>query len=273
MKLHYPHFDNKYQHHEHKYFRGFRVELKLLVGEKLKVWNARRHRKGFNLIGNEHHETANPLVLLNLPIAILFIVGSAHFIFASLLQLEWLSFQTHFDINTIFFYGSIFFTSAAYIQYLQAINGTDSVDTPPNWKDWKWFAIQPHRIGFWSTFTQFAGTLLFNVSTFAAIFPASAHTAWIFIWGPDFIGSILFLVSGYLAVVESDAHVHYWPKTTLSSVITVFNLWGCLFFMISAFMAVPSIVTVHIMLEGSLATTALGGVCFMASSFFLAIEK
>ncbi len=93
MKLHYPHFDNKYQHHEHKYFRGFRVELKLLVGEKLKVWNARRHRKGFNLIGNEHHETANPLVLLNLPIAILFIVGSAHFIFASLLQLEWLSFK------------------------------------------------------------------------------------------------------------------------------------------------------------------------------------
>ncbi|MCL9780846.1 hypothetical protein M9194_05250 [Vibrio sp. S4M6] len=273
MKLHYPHLDKRYEHHTHQRFRQFYVELKLIAGDKVKTWNARRHRKGFNLIGNEHMETANPLVLLNLPIAVLFILGAAHFIFASLLQLRWVETTVHIDFNTIFFYGSVFFTSAAYVQYLQAINGTESVDTSPDWKDWKWFAIQPHRIGFWSTFTQFLGTLLFNISTFSALLPSTSHIIWLGYWVPDFVGSILFLISGYLVIVESDAKIHYWPKRTLSSVISVFNLWGCLWFMVSAFMAIPSIVSVPLMLSGSLVTTALGGLCFMISSIFLTIER
>ncbi|MGF1739901.1 hypothetical protein L4C34_02245 [Vibrio profundum] len=189
------------------------------------------------------------------------------------MQLRWITTSIHIDINTIFFYGSIFFTSAAYAQYLQAINGTESVDISPNWKDWKWFAIQPHRIGFWSTFTQFLGTVLFNVSTFSTLLPPSSHITWFLYWVPDLIGSILFLISGYLVIIESDAKIHYWPKRTLSSLISIFNLWGCLFFMVSAFMAIPSFITFPIILGGSLATTALGGICFMISSIFLTIEK
>src|SRR5947199_5674732 len=78
----------------------------------------------------------------------------------------------------VFFVGSIFFTSAALLQALQAVD----------------------RLDRWSSLIQFAGTIFFNVSTFRALqagLDASAYDQ--LVWSPDVLGSICFLASGAVA--------------------------------------------------------------------------
>ena len=105
-------------------------------------------------------------------------------------------------ISRIFFIGSLFFTSAAWLQFLEAING-DILDINARGirkKGWRWFAWKPHNAGYSSSLIQLAGTILFNYNTFDAMLP---EVGWkeenILIWTPDLIGSICFLVSSYVS--------------------------------------------------------------------------
>src|ERR1043165_1319627 len=81
--------------------------------------------------------------------------------------------------GTTFFVGSIFFTSAAFLQLLDAKRPS---------ADWR------------AALIQFAGTLYFNVSTFQAM-QDSYDTADVdrIVWRPELFGSICFLVSGLIA--------------------------------------------------------------------------
>ena len=99
--------------------------------------------------------------------------------------------------GTVFFVGSIFFTSAALLQYLEAANPDASAaaqrQAPANS-----LRAAPHR--WWSAGMQLVGTLFFNRSTFHAL-QTSLDTAATnrLVWRPDVLGSICFLVSGALA--------------------------------------------------------------------------
>jgi hypothetical protein len=88
--------------------------------------------------------------------------------------------------GVVFFVGSIFFTFAASLELREV-----TVRRGRRWgRDATW----------WSAFVQFAGTLLFNVSTFDAMQDGlSTHQENRLVWTPDLFGSACFLASGALA--------------------------------------------------------------------------
>ena len=106
---------------------------------------------------------------------------------------------------------------------------------------------------------QFAGTLFFNVSTFAAMYHHfSTKSADLLVWSPDVFGSICFLASIVLAEI---AVLH---AALLVRRCATLNLTGAVAFGISAVAAFVVPDTDHL-LNASLATstTLLGALCFL----------
>ena len=147
----------------------------------------------------------------------------------------------------VFFVGSIFFTSAATLQYVDG------------------GLYRPRGLDWWSSVIQLAGTLFFNVSTFHALqtgLDANAYDK--LVWTPDWRGSICFLVSGALAYAVAGRR---WTRNWW---IAFVNLLGCVAFGISAVMAyvVPSTGST-IDLAGANAFTSLGALGFLIGAVLL----
>ena len=99
-----------------------------------------------------------------------------------------------------FFVGSLFFTSAGFLTYREAV---DAGPQPPGAARRRFFVFQPGRIDWWATAVQLAGTLFFNISTGNAVrVNLSAQAAHQHVWRPDALGSICFLVASALAWFE-----------------------------------------------------------------------
>ncbi|WP_313951091.1 hypothetical protein [Accumulibacter sp.] len=182
-------------------------------------------------------------------------------------------------VNAIYFAGSIPFTLAAYLQLFQAANAgafsphTSPQATPVALKA-ALFGWRPREIGWLSCALQFAGTLLFNGSTFDAMLPGlNWFRQDLAIWAPDLFGSILFLASGYLAFIET-CHTHWaWRPTSLSWWVAFTGLLGCVAFMISALFAfVPSHAPSDAALTSSLAFTLVGALAFLIGSLLMLPE-
>jgi hypothetical protein len=145
-----------------------------------------------------------------------------------------------------FFAGSILFTGGGALQL--------------------WLSLQGPRSAIWTAGVQSAGTLFFNVTTFAAMHTALTNTEYDkLVWRPDALGSICFLVSGVIAYVASPRHgwrpargARGWWEPTV-------NLLGCIFFGISA-VAGYVVPESGSMLDLAAANwnTALGAACFLA---------
>lgn len=255
-------------------FGNFITEIELLddVGRHI-LWNARRHRKGLGPLADKKISRAETFTQhLNGPIAGLFIVGASLFIVGSLLSL--LVSAPEFSPGRIFFAGSIFFTSAAYVQYLQSINNSEHLHLQKNDKGWVFWAWQTGRIDFWVTGTQLLGAVCFNFNTFDDLRELSRTGEFATVWLPNFIGSILFMVSGYLSVIEFNTRPIFWPRKSLQSVITLLNFWGCVAFMISALLALVDVVSPG-GISGSLSLmlTAIGAGGFLSASTLMLFEK
>ena len=88
----------------------------------------------------------------------------------------------------VFFVGSIFFTSAAFLQYLQTLNAPHALTSGAGdrFRFWTW---EPGRIDWSASLVQFVGTLFFNVTTLAAMTPASTAprpgVGWVIWRNPD----------------------------------------------------------------------------------------
>jgi len=148
----------------------------------------------------------------------------------------------------VFFVGSLFFTSAAALQYVEG------------------GLFRPSGFDWWSNVIQFAGTLFFNVTTFTALQTGlDANEYDRLVWTPDWRGSICFLVSGVLAyaVVRRARWTRDWW-------IAFVNLLGCIAFGISAVAAyvVPSTGSA-IDLAAANAFTALGALGFLIGAVLL----
>jgi hypothetical protein len=171
---------------------------------------------------------------------LLFMVGSACFAVGSVPG--YASLVPAAVVGLTYFVGSIFFTTAAFLQLLQARQPID----------WSGAAI------------QLAGTVWFNVNTFDALQTGlDVHQQNLRIWTPDFLGSICFLVSSYLAV-WSVCHGPWCRRTGRSDWwISMANLLGSVFFMLAALAAfvLPSTGS---LLDASMANTGtlLGAICF-----------
>ena len=152
----------------------------------------------------------------------------------------------------VFFVGSVFFTSAALVQ----------------WRSTSW---SRDRTLWWSGTWQLAGTLFFNRSTYHALDTAvgSAHYNQV-VWRPDALGSVCFLVAGALAWRAAGGSWRRRPAPTPDGRIAVVNMAGCVAFGVSALTAyvVPS--TAH-EVDATLAalTTSLGALAFLVGAILL----
>ena len=97
------------------------------------------------------------------------------------------------------------------------------------------FRVQHHRIDWWASLIQFAGTLWFNRTTFAALVvglgASGDHHQ---IWRPDALGSVCFLVASWLAWAEECHGSFAWRPSQISWWITLLNLVGSVAFGVSA---------------------------------------
>ena len=172
--------------------------------------------------------------------AVLFIIGSACFAvgpFPGFLQLVGAAADA-----AVFFAGSLFFTSAAALQYIDNRSGT--------------------RLLWWAAVVQLAGTVFFNISTFAALKDnLSTGQEDRLIWAPDVFGCVCFLVASALAW----AAAHGW--------IDGINLAGSVAFGIAgvASFFVPDTGDV-LDLAAANFTTVIGALCFLAGAVGMLVE-
>ena len=171
-----------------------------------------------------------------------------------------------------FFVGSLFFTSASYLQLVQAQSpGMTDVDERRQHArvralPWAW---RPGDSGWLAAATQLPGTLFFNISTFAeTAHNLTAAQADRHVWRPDVFGSILFLVASALAL--SALGVGSWRLRTLPWSIAWINMAGSVAFMASA-LASFVLPKTDAMIDIPLANTAtfVGAVCFLLAAALL----
>lgn len=159
--------------------------------------------------------------------------------------------------NVTYFVGSLFFTLAAFIQLrLSGRWRAGAWRSATDWDDW------------WSAMVQFAGTICFNLSTAAALFPhLDAQQARGYVWSPDAYGSVCFLVASGLAVVATMHRERLWDPEARTWWATWLNMAGSVAFGISAVAAfiVPSsgeVANARLVNLG----TFLGALCFLAAA-------
>jgi hypothetical protein len=182
--------------------------------------------------------------------ALLFALGSACFLIGP--------FPGYIDLvgptadAVTFFAGSILFTAGGAVQSWMAYAQRGSPGAG--------------RAAWWSAIVQSAGTLFFNLTTFAALHTTLSNPEYDrLVWRPDAFGSICFLVSGAIAYRASARHgvlpVRGEPGWWEPGV----NLLGCILFGISA---VAGYVVPSSGSERDLAAanwnTAAGAACFLA---------
>ena len=178
--------------------------------------------------------------------AALFALGSTCFLFASVAA-QWAS-SPGPAIGVTFFAGSLMFTAAAYLQYLQAADRIDRV----------------------ATTVQLAGTVLFNVSTFAAMQRGlTTHQENARVWAPDAAGSICFLVASVVAYVAV-RRVRHRSKAWR---IAALNLIGSVAFGVAAIASLVEPASgLPVSARIANAGTAVGALCFLAGALLLPVE-
>lgn len=159
--------------------------------------------------------------------------------------------------NVTFFVGSIFFTLAALVQLLLSGRRPPRGDTNP-----------ADRADWWSAAIQFAGTLLFNVSTAAALLGAIARPDAVGVgWRPDAWGSVAFLVSSTLAVVATRDRERLWDRDARTWHGTWLGFLGSVAFGVSAVAAYVVPATGDLVSEEwTNLGTAIGALCFFTAA-------
>jgi len=243
-------------------------------------WTSRRHRKGqgLRLLSAPSTSAAAAVRRSAVPrrtwwIAGLFAVGSLCFAVGAL--------PAYFDRvsarvdGVTFFVGSIFFTCASYLCFVEAVGSPGaSEDRPVRHLHFRVATWRPRSIDWWATGIQLVGTLYFNVMTFRAL-----HGSWTtsqedkLVWRPDVIGSICFLIASYLAWAEVCHSVGRLRIRDLSWWIAVLNLLGSIFFGVSAIGAYVDPGTGDVTnLRWDNGGTVLGALCFLVAAVMLIPE-
>ena len=237
-------------------------------------WSSRAHRKHASRLSRTSHREQVWWAPRRASwwIAVLFAIGAACFLvapFPGVVQVVGSAAD-----GMIFFVGSVFFTTAAALQCLETFN-TDREPAGGGRRNLRFIAFEPRRIDWWSSVTQFVGTLLFNIDTFRALQTGLDNVSYDrLVWTPDAVGSACFLVSGYLAFVEVCAGPACWRPRSLEWQIVAVNLLGCIAFGISAIASfvVPSTGSVMDLAAANV-TTAFGGLCFLIGAVLLLPES
>jgi len=211
---------------------------------------------------------------------ILFMIGSALFAIGGAMgmwpEMPGLRLIDKSHLGWIFFVGSLFFTSAGYLQWFEVINGdvTSTKNKGPTHRRWLFYGWRPRNLGYLAVATQLTGMLFFNISTADAFISGLDRVDEdILVWTPNMIGSVLFLVASHAAIMEISHRWWSWQFHNISWWITAFNMLGSLFFMTSAFgsFVEPG----HVLASPWLADfgTFAGAVCFFLGGYLLIPEQ
>ncbi len=182
-----------------------------------------------------------------------FIIGASLFVLGSA---PWLGAQLGtVGANVTFFVGAWFFTAGAFMQL--SLSGPHRSDGPGR---------MGLRAVWLAAAVQLLGTLLFNISTGAALHARSVRAERLEVWVPNAEGSVAFLISACIAVVPVLRDRQYWRPTSPAWLSTWFNLFGSIAFGVSAVGAV--ILASGEPLNAGLATagTFVGALFFLATS-------
>jgi hypothetical protein len=257
-------------------FLGFptRIRYQLTNMEQVE-WVSRRSRKRRRLPFTGQTRAWWESERISQWMCVLFMIGSFAFAAGALLCFD-LSLPVIVP-SVIFFVGSLFFTSAAYLQFLEATNVPDTSAISARAGETnqaRYFAWEPDRIDWWSTITQLVGTLYFNFSTFNAMrMNLSLTKIDRLVWSADFLGSVLFLVSSWLAYGEVASALSSPKLKSLTWWVVLSNLLGSVAFGVSAITSfvLPSVGT---MINANVTNlfTALGGVCFFVGALLQLLE-
>jgi hypothetical protein len=206
-------------------------------------------------------------------IGLLFAVGSACFALGALPSYAH-AVGARSD-NLTFFVGSLFFTAAAFLLYLEVATTGLGPDAGAGRRWRALWRVSPARIDWWASLVQLVGTLFFNLSTGHALVgtftdPTGANHA---VWRPDAFGSVCFLVSSWLSWAEVSDGWWSWRPGRISWWIAGLNLAGSIAFGVSA-------VASKVQSDGSLRNlgltnlgTFVGALCFLAGSVLLFPER
>lgn len=210
-------------------------------------------------------------------IAINFMIGSFLFVLGSFIANHTSQVASFFtqgnNLTWIFFIGSIFFTLAAGLQLLEAING-DISDINRQKTQWRWWVWKPHNAGYIASLVQFLGTLLFNMNTGVGFISDMNTTQLeIYNWSPNVIGCIFFLIASYIAMIEVTHKLWSFQPRLISWWIVVLNMLGSVAFAVSAIYSWLEITSHDTWWSwGVNGFTLLGGVCFFLASYLLIPE-
>lgn len=236
-------------------------------------WTSRRLRKQRSLLDTGRGSTWWAPGAVGWWIGILFAVGSVCFaVGAAPGYVAAVGVATD---GVTFFVGSLFFTAAALLQYLEVANASRDPQGDGVAERRRWLTWEPRNLGWWAVVVQLAGTLFFNRSTYDAMAEhLSASEANRLVWTPDLLGSICFLVASGLAWVEVSRAWWSWRPRSLSWSITAVNLVGSIAFGVSAVAShiVPSSDqprNVTLMNLG----TFVGALCFLVGAVLLLPER
>lgn len=184
--------------------------------------------------------------------ALLFVVGSACFALGAAPSYA-VAVGAEADAVT-FFVGSLFFTTAATLQ----------------WISWR-VDNDRHRLDGWAAAVQWIGTVFFNISTFAAMDDQlSASEVDRHVWTPDVRGSICFLVSSGLAWYATTHRLWAWQPHRRAWLVAALNLIGSIAFGASAVASYVVPDTDELRSE-SLTNlgTFVGAICFLLAAALL----
>jgi hypothetical protein len=209
-------------------------------------------------------------VRLNAAAACLFIVGSSCFALGSV--------PAYVDAvggvagAATYFIGSLFFTAASFLQLLlvRTVSPTAAEqggpDTSPPSVRRRRLAHDPASL---AAITQLAGTVLFNVSTLAAL----AHNASVqeqdeHVWRPDVFGSTLFIVSSVFGILALGGGGGI--RRSLPWYMAWLNMLGSILFMAAALAgyvlpASGEVLDIRVDLVGTL----LGALCFLLAAVLM----
>ena len=206
-------------------------------------------------------------------IGVLFAVGSTCFAVGAV---PWYLSAVGYEADALtFFVGSLWFTSAAFLQVVEAAN----VDFPQREREvsrsLRLFTWEPRRVDWWSTLVQFVGTLFFNATTFHAlsVIPSVRQLNRL-VWAPDALGSICFLIASGLAWFEVCRAISCWRVRSLPWWITALNLLGSIAFGASA-IASYVLPTTGVPINVALVNlgTFVGAGCFFIGAVLLLPER
>ena len=174
-----------------------------------------------------------------------------------------------------YFVGSLFFTSAAWLQLLVSTGAVRAGMRTRRAARWRTLARSPRRPAWWAGVVQFAGTLLFNVSTGLALQKSlDAQQVNHRVWAPDVFGSIAFLVASGLAFADVDHPWFHWRPKDLGWSVATLNMVGSIAFGLSA-VAAKVILSSGELRDATLANagTFVGAVCFFVGALLLIPEE